>query len=187
MLILVFLSFAYFILLYKYSSEVSKNIKEVLEVFGKFIYFLPLILLLKRKSNVNLRNQLFTPKLKHLIIAIFSSGILFFIYFLLAYPEEHVSEFNISLSFFGMIVLTPIMEEVFYRGLIFHQLLKRYNMYVAMFFSSLLFALIHLNIIIVIPLFLFSLLTSYLYIKSKQSLIVTIIAHVVWNFLVEIM
>jgi CAAX protease family protein len=186
-LILLVSSFGYFFLLYTYADKISQRTLDALEFIGKFIYFLPLIFVLIKQSGVNLKEQIFIPKLIHIALAIFFTGVSFFLYFLLAYPEDHPSKFTFSLSFFGMVILVPIFEEIFFRGLILHQLLMKYKAHTAILFSSFLFAISHLNIRILIPLFLFSILVSYLYYRFKQSLIIVIVAHVVWNFLVQIM
>lgn len=185
-LILLILTFGYFLLIYSIASKIPPRALAISEFMGRFIYFSPIISVLIKQSGVNIKEQVFIPKLTHLAMTVFLTGMLFFSYFLLAYPEKHSLEFTFSLSFFGMVILAPIFEEIFYRGLILHQLLKKYNTFTAILFSSFLFAISHLNPKTIIPLFLFSILISYLYVRFKQSLIIVILAHVVWNIFVEV-
>jgi hypothetical protein len=83
---------------------------------------------------------------------------------------------------FLMVIITPIVEEIVYRGFLFNQLLKKYSVKIALIASSLIFALIHIRFTGIGFLFLYGLFFGYAYYKTK-SLIAPILAHFTVNFL----
>lgn len=58
---------------------------------------------------------------------------------------ENITE-NPSLMFFVVVIIGPLLEEILYRGIILESFLKRYSPIQSIVFSSLLFALMHLNL-----------------------------------------
>ena len=83
-------------------------------------------------------------------------------------------------------ILTPIFEEVWFRGLIFQFLRKRFHLLAALLASSLLFAMVHevvstqhLSIF-----FLYGVEVVVIYVWTG-SLTPAILAHVGWNILVD--
>lgn len=80
----------------------------------------------------------------------------------------------------GGIILAPVVEEVFFRGFIFTGLRQRYKWYIAASISSLLFALMHLQITGFIPLFFMGFLLAFLYHRS-DSIWLPILCHCVMN------
>jgi hypothetical protein len=89
---------------------------------------------------------------------------------------------NEIIYFFLMVIITPIVEEIVYRGFLFNLLLKKYSVKIAFIASSLIFALIHLRFAGIGFLFLYGLFLGYAYFKTK-SLIAPILAHFTINFL----
>lgn len=80
-------------------------------------------------------------------------------------------------------VLTAVLEEVMYRGYIYGNLKAVTNMVTAFIMSSLIFALMHFDIVYLPFLLLFSLLLCYLREKT-QSIIPGIIVHALSNSIV---
>lgn len=78
------------------------------------------------------------------------------------------------------VLIAPVVEELLFRGFILHRFTVKWNSKYAIFISSLLFGLIHFDII---GKSVFSFFMAILYIKSR-SLFVPIIAHVVHNVIV---
>lgn len=78
------------------------------------------------------------------------------------------------------IFLTPLLEEILFRGFILKGFLKNYNKFTAIIMSSLFFALLHIKLNAVILAFISGILFAYLYIKTK-SLISCIFAHFLSN------
>ncbi len=85
-------------------------------------------------------------------------------------------------SAFGIsaIVLAPIAEEIIFRGVLYPLLRQRNHPQIALLASSLLFALIHSNVMTFLPLFLFALALVWL-VERTDALIASITAHAVFN------
>ena len=81
------------------------------------------------------------------------------------------------LTFISMVLIAPIVEEIFFRGIIMSRLIKRYSPAVAIVFLSLLFAVLHPFII---GPFLFGLFMGWIYFRS-HNLLYCIITHVAVN------
>lgn len=76
----------------------------------------------------------------------------------------------------------PVLEEVLFRGIILDGFLSRYKPAKAIFWSSFLFGLFHLNPWQFIPGFLIGILLAWIYLKTR-SLIPVILVHLVNNSL----
>ncbi|KEG01755.1 hypothetical protein YYE_03274 [Plasmodium vinckei vinckei] len=77
----------------------------------------------------------------------------------------------------------PFFEEFIYRFFVLKSLSLFMNIHYAVTFSSLLFAIHHLNIFNIIPLFFLSFFWSYIYIYT-DNILVTMIIHSFWNIYV---
>lgn len=84
--------------------------------------------------------------------------------------------------FFLMVIITPIIEEILYRGIIFNLFLKKYSVIISITLSSLIFAFIHLKFIGIGYLFLYGLLFGFAYYKTK-SLFTPILLHFLINLM----
>lgn len=84
--------------------------------------------------------------------------------------------------FISSVLMAPVFEELFFRGLLFCAILRRFNEVSAALISALLFALIHWSWPEFISLFLAGLIYAGLAYKSK-SVITPIIAHMVHNLM----
>ena len=82
------------------------------------------------------------------------------------------------------LIYAPIMEELFFRGIIFQKLAIKKGFLNALMISAILFAAIHLRFDI-IPLFITGFVSVILYFKTKQ-LATSIIYHFGYNFVVLI-
>jgi membrane protease YdiL (CAAX protease family) len=80
------------------------------------------------------------------------------------------------------VIMAPIFEELFFRGLIFNAFLKRFNVIFAAFVAASLFALIHWSWPEFISLFLVGLIYAGLAYKSN-SVITPLIAHMIHNLM----
>lgn len=90
----------------------------------------------------------------------------------------------LSWIFFSIsaLIYAPIMEEVFFRGIIFQKIATKKGFSNGLIISAILFAAIHLRFD-VISLFLFGTISVLLYFKTKQ-LTTSIIYHFVYNLIV---
>ncbi|MCT4509365.1 MAG: CPBP family intramembrane metalloprotease [Tepidibacter sp.] len=77
-------------------------------------------------------------------------------------------------------IVAPIYEEIIYRGIILKGLSIKYNDKLAVIVSSLLFAIMHMNLHQAINAFFLGVVFGYLYIKTK-SLYITMFAHFINN------
>lgn len=84
--------------------------------------------------------------------------------------------------FFLMVIITPVIEEILYRGIILNLLLKKYSVLVSIILSSIIFAFIHLKFIGIGYLFLYGLLFGFAYYKTK-SLFTSILLHFLINLM----
>lgn len=80
------------------------------------------------------------------------------------------------------LIYAPIMEELFYRGIIFQKLALRKGMLYGLSISAILFAIVHFRYDI-LPLFITGIITAILYFKTKQ-LGTAIVYHFAFNFIV---
>ncbi|GCC52623.1 hypothetical protein SanaruYs_28600 [Chryseotalea sanaruensis] len=87
---------------------------------------------------------------------------------------------NPAASIATIAIAAPLLEEILFRGIILHGLLKNYSAGIAIAFSSLLFALIHGNVAQGLGAFLMGLFMGWIYWKTK-SLYLPIILHFVNN------
>ncbi len=86
------------------------------------------------------------------------------------------------LVFLLVAVIVPIVEEFIFRGIILRGFLKRYTPFLAVVLSSVLFALMHMNIVQMVTGFLAGLVLGWLYYKT-YSLKLVIVAHALHNTL----
>lgn len=84
--------------------------------------------------------------------------------------------------FFLMVIITPVIEEILYRGIILNLLLKKYSILVSIILSSIIFAFIHLKFIGIGYLFLYGLFFGFAYYKTK-SLFTSILLHFLINLM----
>ena len=77
-------------------------------------------------------------------------------------------------------VIAPLAEEMFFRGFVFMGLLRPLGFNGALIMSSLLFAVVHLQIMTVLPIFALGCLLGWLYYRSG-SLWPSILVHATYN------
>ena len=81
-----------------------------------------------------------------------------------------------------IVIISPIMEEIIFRGRLYNLLGHTASPFMAAFLSSLVFATIHLQPIIIIDGFLSGMLFSYMYLL-KRSIILPILLHICNNMI----
>ncbi len=80
----------------------------------------------------------------------------------------------------AIVVLAPIAEELFFRGVVFNAFLRERGPRLAYLGSAALFAVIHLSIVALLPIFLLGLALAWVYHRAG-SLIAPIVMHAVVN------
>lgn len=81
---------------------------------------------------------------------------------------------------FLALMLAPVAEELLFRGVLLPALSRRFGIGAAIVISSALFALMHMHVPGLVPLFLLSIALSVAYIYT-QSIIVPIVMHLIFN------
>ncbi len=89
---------------------------------------------------------------------------------------------GLAISFVATVIVAPILEEVYFRGLILPALAKRYGWLFGVLVSSGLFAVLHMQVNVIIYTFLLGLVLSFFYIRLK-SIIPGIFLHMINNLL----
>ena len=79
-------------------------------------------------------------------------------------------------TFQAVAVVTPITEEVFFRGFVFSGLIPRFGVGKAMVLSALVFSAFHLSLGVLVPVFLTGLLLALLY-RKTESIWPCVLAH----------
>lgn len=74
----------------------------------------------------------------------------------------------------------PVVEEVFFRGFLYSAFKKNWGILPALFLSSVLFSVVHLQVFSFIPLFIIGWLLAYIFEKTK-SLFPAVFLHAVYN------
>jgi len=93
--------------------------------------------------------------------------------------EERSALFLFYSTIFVTIV-GPIFEEIFFRGFVYSAFKKKIGVLGAIFTSSLLFSLLHTNVIGLLPIMVLGILLTYLY-ERTGSLIPSIVVHIIHN------
>ena len=91
--------------------------------------------------------------------------------------------FNYPIFIIVVSVIGPILEELIFRKIIFGEIYKRSNYWIAAIISGLAFALIHFDFTHLLVYFIMGLVFSFIYVQTKR-IIVPIIAHVAMNSIV---
>jgi len=164
--LLSLISTSLFILVLLYKFRVNKN-KLQLMVTDYF-----------KKVNIKeLGSVIATQLCLSMGISLLSIGIVYF-----TFPnmlnellsESSVSEVSTYTGLFISMLITvvgaPIMEELFFRAIIFKRISRKFNIYIGMAISSLVFGLLHIELA-VIGAFVFGIACCILYIKYKNILI----------------
>jgi len=100
------------------------------------------------------------------------------IYYLI--PNNMFNKTNIIISLICSGFIGPIIEELLFRGIIYNELKKKYKIMTSILITSIVFALIHGNIITIFYTFGLSFLLIYVYEKDK-NILSPIILHVICN------
>lgn len=93
------------------------------------------------------------------------------------------SDYGIWGAILKVVIIAPIIEELIFRGIIMHGLMRNYPKLIAIFFSGLLFALFHLNPWQFPATFLLGLLLGWIMIRTR-NIFACIIGHAINNGLV---
>lgn len=93
------------------------------------------------------------------------------------------NDYGIWGAFLKVVIIAPIIEELIFRGIIMHGLMRNYPKLLAIFFSGLLFALFHLNPWQFPATFLLGCLLGWVMIITR-NILACILGHAINNLLV---
>jgi len=98
--------------------------------------------------------------------------------------DELISNRNVSSNVLLVVtaVVAPFCEEVYFRGFLYSAFKKRMGVGAALFLSSLMFALAHMEIYSFIPIMAIGWVMAYIFEKTK-SLFTVIFLHAVYNLI----
>ncbi|MFA9390319.1 MAG: lysostaphin resistance A-like protein [Prolixibacteraceae bacterium] len=94
--------------------------------------------------------------------------------------DNHFGFWGVALK---VVVIAPIIEEILFRGIIMHGLMRNYRSWYAVLLSGLLFSIFHLNPWQMTYTFFLGLLLGWLMVRTR-SLPLTILVHAINNLLV---
>lgn len=166
---------------------------------SSFLY-IPVIHYALKKSNINILANFIFPNLKVCSILILLAISVKVLTFPLAYPIEFTGSFlNARLEYFNFkplvpdtnfiiklihgILLAPVFEEIFFRGILLQQFLKQFSPRKAILLSSLLFTAAHFRLTDAGALMVYGIVFGYVYYKTNSivaSMIVHSIINLVW-------
>lgn len=175
---------------------------STLHLFFSLIIDSVTIIFAVRFFNVDIKEQLNKVRLKTIVLFTILAILIFLLILPLVNPFDFFEKlanhkitvhhfnlmiyektnFNIIFYFFLMVIVTPIIEEILYRGIILNLFLKKYSVKISLIVSSLIFAFIHLRFIGFGYLFLDGLLLGFAYYKTK-SLFTSILLHFLRNLM----
>ena len=87
---------------------------------------------------------------------------------------------SFGLELLGSALITPLLEELLHRGVVFGRLRRRMGMWSAVILSALVFAVLHFNIVQFVYAFLLGIVFA-LFVEMTGQLYPAIIAHIVAN------
>lgn len=100
-------------------------------------------------------------------------------------PEPQAAERAIAmldpwLVILAVVILAPVAEEIFFRGVVFNALLREGGRRWAFIGSSVLFAIIHISLVALLPIFLLGLALAWIY-RRTDNLLAPIAMHATVN------
>ena len=102
-------------------------------------------------------------------------------------PQEILLELNnidnplhLSLFIFTSVIIAPVYEELLFRGIVLPKLLNRFSHIKSIIISSMIFSILHFHFPALLPLFILSVVLSYLYLITG-SLWSSIFLHALFN------
>jgi uncharacterized protein len=94
--------------------------------------------------------------------------------------EQALSIIDPWLAILALVIVAPIAEEVFFRGVVFNAWLREGGRRAAFIGSSVLFGVIHLNLVAFVPIVLLGLILAWLYDRTR-NILAPIVLHSVFN------
>jgi len=163
------------------------------------LLFIPPTIFFLKKTNINIKESFFIPALST-VISVITIVVLY--QTIVITPLWRTNEFIESLLnhqlkifggsiksfffpfYFNVVIMGPIIEELFFRGLILKNFLRKYSPVWAILLSSLLFGAHHLSIANLHYYIIAGMLFGFIYYKTNSLIIVTL-AHILVNIIAQ--
>ncbi|MEG0499844.1 MAG: CPBP family intramembrane glutamic endopeptidase, partial [Rikenellaceae bacterium] len=93
---------------------------------------------------------------------------------------------NMWVTLLVTVIIAPFLEEIFFRGILLHDISICWGPRWGIVISSLLFSAFHFNLIQAIPAFLMGLVMGYIYMQTRRGLTNVIILHIINNLMASV-
>ncbi len=180
----------------------SSHLDKLLATIGVMLFFIDqkmtvisiLLFMYLNKYDIEKAKKIYTTeKLKNTLILFIIANIVIYIvsisskYLLHEFDEQKIVQYFkhskiTELEVLNTIVVVPIIEEIVFRGLFYKLLRSYFSIVPSMLVSSIIFSIVHKNILVSIVLFSLGLILCYSYERYK-SLIYPIVIHSLFNLL----
>jgi len=90
-------------------------------------------------------------------------------------------QYTMVVMFLVIVLIAPIVEELFFRGFVFMTLLKKGNYLVATLCTALLFASVHFDFNAFFPRFFLGLILNHLVVSNNKSIVPSVMFHMMNN------
>lgn len=103
--------------------------------------------------------------------------------------SEYVKMFttgNMWVTLFVTVLVAPILEEIFFRGILLRDISISWGSRWGIIVSSLIFSALHFNLVQAIPAFLMGMVMGYVYIRTNRGLANVIIIHIINNLMASV-
>ncbi len=98
----------------------------------------------------------------------------------IGFSTSSLSGIELAISFISLVILTPLLEEIIFRGVLFRGLYKQYSFWVSAIITSALFAVAHAQWNVALDTFALSIALCYL-VKESGSIYPSILLHSLKN------
>lgn len=152
----------------------------VYSIFG-YISIFYLIKFLKIRFSIYTKFKASKPKFRESIILVcFSMLICILTFPIYMYLEKDIKPNESYLFAISSILIAPVLEELFFRGILLGGLLQNKSVLYSVFLTTLIFVSLHFNFSSLIIISLLSIIASYVYVLSK-NIVYPIILHISFN------
>jgi membrane protease YdiL (CAAX protease family) len=94
--------------------------------------------------------------------------------------EQALGQIDPWLAVLALVIVAPIAEEVFFRGVVFNAWMREGGRRAAYIGSAVLFGVIHLNLVAFLPIVVLGLILAWVYERSR-NIVAPIVTHAVFN------
>ena len=102
------------------------------------------------------------------------------------YIAEYVESFtsgDMWVTLIVTIIFAPILEEIFFRAILLKDMSVSWGPRIGIIISASIFAILHFNVIQVVPAFLMGLVMGYIYMYTRRGLSTVIVLHIINNLI----